>query len=361
MPEYQFWNLLAKKITGEATAEEMQELEELMRVHPEYHYAAQHIQDIWGLSSKEDPQAAEESFNRHLNRMKKMGIALNTLDEEEIETTRPKRNIKKLLLIGTMGVVALALFFYLRPVHPSSQVSVPKTSEVSTRLGSRSKLVLPDGSTVWLNAGSKLVYNRDFGNTSREVSLVGEAFFDVTHMADMPFVIQTPAMEVRVVGTSFNIKAYPNESTTETSVIRGRVEIHPLKRPGQKFLLTANEKLVLSNTQVQNEKQPNNKMPMVVLGNITYSKKDSTVVETSWVENKLVFDDEPFTSVAAKMERWYGVKISFAGKKLGEIHLTGTLVNESIQEALDAFQISCNFSGNSFHYHINQNIVTITK
>ena len=362
MPEYQFWNLLAKKISGEATAEEIQELEELMRVHPEYHYAAQHIQDIWGLSSKEDPQAAEESYYRHLKRMKKMGIALSTIGEEEIEIdTRPERNIKKLLLIGITGIVALALFFYWRPVHQPSQASIPKTSEVSTRLGSRSKLVLPDGSTVWLNAGSKLVYNRDFGTTVREVSLVGEAFFDVTHMADMPFVIRTPSMEVRVVGTSFNIKAYPNESTTETSVIRGKVEIHPLKRPGQKFLLTANEKLVLSNMQVQNEKQPDNKLPMVVLGNITYSKRDSTVVETSWVENKLVFDDEPFTSVAAKMERWYGVKINFAGKKLEDIHLTGTLVNESIQEALDAFQISCNFSGNSFHYHINQNIVTITK
>ena len=70
----------------------------------------------------------------------------------------------------------------------------------------------------------------------------------------MPFVIQTPAMEVKVLGTRFNIKAYPNESTTETSVIRGRVEISPRKRPGEKFVLNANEKLVLSNSQIQNEK-----------------------------------------------------------------------------------------------------------
>jgi ferric-dicitrate binding protein FerR (iron transport regulator) len=168
-------------------------------------------------------------------------------------------------------------------------------------------------------------------------------------------------MKVKVLGTRFNIKAYPNDSTTETSVLRGRVEISPLKRPEQKFYLGANDKLILSNVQVRNQKEPGNKIPVALWGNITYSKKDSTVIETSWVENKLIVDDEPFSSVAAKMERWYGVTINFADKKVEDIHLTGTLVNERIQEALEAFQISCNSSGNSFHYHINQNIVTITK
>src|SRR2546423_14261851 len=104
-------------------------------------------------------------------------------------------------------------------------------------MGSRSKLVLPDGSTVWLNAGSKLTYNKDFGNNIREVSLVGEAFFDVMHIPDVPFVIETPTAVVKVLGTSFNVKAYPNETTTETSVIRGRVEISPRQRPGEKFVL----------------------------------------------------------------------------------------------------------------------------
>ena len=333
-----------------------------MRVHPEYHYAAQHIQDIWGLRTKEDPQAAEESFIRHLNRMKKLGIAPSTFgDEETLVDTRPNRNIKKILLFGIPGIVALALFFYVMPLRRKSAPSVATTSEVSTRMGSRTQLVLPDGSTVWLNAGSKLVYNKDFGSTTREVSLVGEAFFDVTHMTDMPFTIETPLMQVKVLGTSFNIKAYPNESTTETSVIRGRVEVSPRKRPGEKFFLTANEKLVLSNVLEKNEKNSKNKIPAVLVSNITYSKKDSTVVETSWVENKLVFDDEPFVSVATKMERWYGVQIVFADKKTEQIHLTGTLVNESIQEALEALQLTSNFSGNNFHYHINQNIVSITK
>ena len=122
MPEYRFWNLLAKKISGEATAEEMQELEDLMRLHPEYHYAAQHIQDIWGLSSAEDPLASEESFKRHLNRMKKMGITLANPenDENDLENTRPKRNRKKLLFIGFMGIVALVAFFFLQSIYKST-------------------------------------------------------------------------------------------------------------------------------------------------------------------------------------------------------------------------------------------------
>jgi transmembrane sensor len=363
MPENQFWNLLAKKIAGEASAQEIQELEDVMRFHPEYHYAAQHIQDIWGLNSKVDPQAAEESFLRHLNRMKKMGIGPVMVEDEKINlaATYPNRNRKIFWIIGSTVLVALALLFFLSPIFKRTGPVVQKTSEVSTRMGSRSKLVLPDGSTVWLNAGSKLVYNKDFGNNIREVSLVGEAFFDVIHVPDVPFVIETPTLVVKVLGTSFNVKAYPNETTTETSVIRGRVEISPRQRPGEKFVVTANEKLVLSNVQQKNDKEKQSKMPMVVLGSVTYSQKDSAVVETSWVENKLVFDDEPFSSVASKMERWYAVKIDFADKKVEQMHLTGSFLNESVQQALEALQLSSNFSGNNFHYRINQNIVTITK
>lgn len=358
MPENRFWILLAKKIAGEATAEEIQELEDLMRVHPECHYAAQHIHDIWGLTIKENPLAAEDAYLRHLNRMKKMGIAPAQSDNDEVNliTNHPNRNTRKVLFFTLSGLTILIIVLFIIPFRKTSPPPIQKTSEVSTRMGSRSKLVLPDGSNVWLNAGSKLIYSKDFGTATREVSLIGEAYFEVTHMADVPFIIQTPAMEVKVLGTSFNVKAYPNERTTETSVIKGRVEITPKERPGEKFVLKPNEKLVLSNEHYKKEKEQQSKTPIAVLSNITYSQKDSAVVETSWVENKLVFDDEEFRSLAVKMERWYAVRINFTDKKVEEMHLTGSFVNETIQQALEALQLTSNF-----HYQINQNIVTITK
>jgi transmembrane sensor len=358
MPDQKFWDLLAKKITGEATVEEIRELEEVMRLHPECHYAAQHIQDIWGLSIRENPAAAEDAYLRHLNRMRKVGIAPPVQEDERINLIphHPNRKKRKVLFASLFSLMGIALVLFMIPARKNQQSPTQKTSEVSTRMGSRSKLLLPDGSSVWLNAGSKLTYNKDFGITSREVTLVGEAFFDVTHMPEMPFVIETAAMQVKVLGTTFNVKAYPNETTSETSVIKGRVEIIPRERPGEKFVLKPNEKLVLSNVQNNNEKQPQTKAPLVLLSSVTYSHKDSAVVETSWVENKLVFDDESFEEVALKMERWYAITIIFKEKKLERMHLTGTFVNESVLDALTALQLTSNF-----HYQVNQNIVTISE
>jgi ferric-dicitrate binding protein FerR (iron transport regulator) len=358
MLQHRFWNLLAKKLANEATAEETQELEDLMRVHPEWHYAAQHIEDIWGLSLKDNPQAAEDSYLRHLNRMKKIGIA--PADPEDDETNliphHPNRNKKRLLLFSIIGLAILAIVLFYNPNRKKGELPVATTSEVSTRLGSRSKLVLPDGSTVWLNAGSKLIYDKEFGSRSREVTLVGEGFFEVTRMNDLPFIIQTPTMQVKVLGTTFNVKSYLDESTSETSVIEGSVEVLPKQRPGEKFVLKPNEKLVLSNASNQEVKNRPSNTPMVVLKSITYTERDSAVVETSWVENKLVFDDEPFAEVALKMERWYAVKIIFEDKNIERMHLTGSFVNENIQQALGALQLTSNFK-----YEINQNKITITK
>src|SRR4051812_25748561 len=358
MTEHRFWNLLAKKISGEATVEEIQELEDLMRLHPECHYAAQHIHDIWGLSIRDNPAAAEDAYLRHLNRMKKIGIAPPIQEDERINLIphHPNKNKRKVLFASLVSLMGIALVLFMIPARRNQVSPIQKTSEVSTRMGSRSKLLLPDGSSVWLNAGSKLVYNKDFGTSSREVTLVGEAFFDVTHMPEMPFIIETATMQVKVLGTTFNVKAYPNETTSETSVIKGRVEIIPRDRPGEKFVLKRNEKLVLSNVQNKNDKEPQTKTPLVLLGSVTFSHKDSAVVETSWVENKLVFDDESFAEVALKMERWYAIKITFKEEKLEQMHLTGTFVNESIHEALAALQLTSNF-----HYQVNQNIVTISE
>src|SRR5262245_51082089 len=102
MTQNLIWNLLAKKLAGEATAEEIHELEELMRVHSDWHYAAQHIEDIWGLKIKENPQAAEDAYLRHLNRMNKIGIAPSDPDDEETNLTNhhPNRNRTKVLLFS---------------------------------------------------------------------------------------------------------------------------------------------------------------------------------------------------------------------------------------------------------------------
>ncbi|HEY0677805.1 MAG TPA: FecR family protein [Chitinophagaceae bacterium] len=363
MPLHRFWQLLAKKNSGEALPSEIEELEELMRLHPEWHYSAQHIQDIWGLNMKEDPLAAEEAFQNHLNKMKKSGINLEVVDDDAGHNfiinspSVTNRRLFKKVLTGVFVAGLAVLSFLFTKEYTSKPVSDSlKVSEVSTRMGSRSSLVLPDGSKVWLNAGSKLTYNKNFGTRHREVTLSGEAYFDVTKSAELPFVIQTPTMQVKVLGTAFNVKSYPGEMASETSVIRGSVEIIPTQRPDQKYVLRQNEKLVVANREEQVTEQKKQPKPMIALVPLTYYSTDSVIVETSWVENRLVFDNEPFTEVALKMERWFDVKIEFRNRQLQETHLTGSFINETVHEALKALQISTDFV-----YEIREKKVIISK
>ncbi|MGB8191687.1 MAG: FecR domain-containing protein, partial [Chitinophagaceae bacterium] len=233
-----------------------------------------------------------------------------------------------------------------------------KLSEISTRNGSRTRINLPDGSVVWLNAGSRLVYDKDFDSKLREVSLTGEAYFDVVKNPDKPFIIHAGKMDIKVLGTLFNVKSYPEEKITEASLIRGSIEVIIRDRPAEKIILKPNEKIVVadevSQAVVKNTKLPERNEPIVAISHLSYEPNDSTILETSWVEHKLIFRDESFKDLAVRLERWYGVVIRFENRKAQDLRLTGTLTHESIREALAALKIT-----GGFNYSINDTTVII--
>jgi len=362
MTENRYWNLLAKKLAGEASPEELQELEQLARQHPEWLYSAEIVENLWTLPAKETTAYDSElAFELHLNNLKKNGVDLEELNTPvtiavEKNFERPARKKKRLLAYSfSFALLALAVAFSWRYTHGKS-VPVPAKafSEVSTRLGSKTKLVLPDSTVVWLNAGSRLTYSKDFGISSRNTTLTGEAFFDV-RKSSIPFIIRTKAIQIKVLGTAFNVKSYPEEKTTETSLIRGRVEITMDKRPGEKFILMPNEKLTVADDPVEEAKAEQKKEPIISLNRLTHTN-DSTVVETSWVENKLVFQNESFAELANKLERWYGVTIAFKDEKIASQRLSGTFTTETIQEAMEELKLTTNFQ-----YSLKATMITITK
>ena len=107
---------------------------------------------------------------------------------------------------------------------PIIRYSRQKAEKLLSTKGSRSRSLLPDGTTVWLNAGSKLYYENDFNGT-REVRLEGEAFFDVVKQTDRPFIVHTSGIDIKVLGTAFNVKSYPEDKTVETTLYRGLVQV----------------------------------------------------------------------------------------------------------------------------------------
>jgi ferric-dicitrate binding protein FerR (iron transport regulator) len=357
MSQNRYWNLLAKKLSGEALPEELHELEALMRDNPEWIYPAEHVQGIFGLRIPEkDNYDAELAFEMHLSRMKEAGQELPQLEMQEAMPAPQKRS-KGILYFSGTALIVLLLISWLWRNGASSQKNLPepkKFSEVSTRPGSRTRLVLPDSSVVWLNAGSRLTYNEGFGNSNRITSLSGEAFFDVKKDR-MPFIIHAGRVQIKVLGTAFNVKSYPSEKTTETSLIRGRVEITMDQRPGEKFILKPNEKLVVANETPGKKDQPEKEQePIVVLRALTHAK-DNSIIETSWVENKLVFQDESFYDLAKRMERWYGVSIRFDNDRLAAERLSGTFTTETVQQAMEELQLAIPFQ---FSIHANEILIT---
>ncbi len=368
------WTLIAKKLSGEANQEELVSLEELLRKNPELHYPLQTIIDLWYSDSQSaDHYDAQEALNRHIQRMKDSGIEFNYPPAEESVTDNRYRAGKKMLL-GSLLAAVLLIGFYFRgswatginksPAQTVLREFTRSVSQISTKNGTKTNLILPDGTKVWLNAGSSLTYDSSYGRTLREVALSGEAFFDVVKNKEKPFIIHASKINVRVLGTEFNVRAYPTDKTTEASLIRGSIEVTFKDKPSKKVILKPNEKIVVDNDRNGTENmtaaspeaaEKAAKTGGVDVKKLTYENKTGTIIETSWVENKLIFQDESFDDLARQLERWYGVYIVFSNDHLKENRLTGSFKSETIRQALDALKFTASFS-----YRIdNTNRITI--
>jgi transmembrane sensor len=366
------WDLIAKKLAGEAGETELQELEELLRRNPELHYPIQTVADLWDHTSPTDKHMAEEAFSRHLDRIDRLNIdyAPTLTIVTDFEPQRGRRMRRKAFWLAplTFTLAGAIFLFATRPNHPAvvlapAKPMSPSSQEATTNSGSRTVITLPDNSRVWLNAGSHIEYGKYFtGGDYREVNLTGEAFFDVAPDATHPFIIHTLKVDVRVLGTSFNLKSYPSDKTTEATLLRGSIEVSIHNRPSDKIILKPNEKLVVCNddsllqlkTPRRKEVRPES---LVVISKPTYEQHSGAIIETSWVDNKLIFQDEEFGDLAKQMERWYGVSIRFEDQKLQELRFTGTFDKETIHQALDALKLTAQTV--RFDYTIDGSSITI--
>lgn len=368
MDQERIWNLLAKKLSGEATAAELTELEQLLRANPELHYSVQPLIDLWQTPNQPDRAAGQEAFGRHISRMETLGVGFSSPDEYQSGQPKAASRLRKRIFLATAITIPMLVLTILggRVLFSTKTLSRPQlaetgkqrsrtVSEISTRNGSKTTLILPDGTKVWLNAGSRLTYDSTFDKNLREVSLSGEGYFDVVRNKQKPFIIHTSRINIKVLGTEFDVKSYPSDKTTETSLIRGSIEVSFNGHHSQKVILKPNEKIVVDNFKFESHiAQPFGNSPgknsgpdipnSVAVTNLTLQNKTGEIIETSWVNNKLDFQDESFEDIARKLERWYGVTIKFQNERLKDNHLTGSFTNETVRQALDAMKFTATFN-----------------
>ncbi|MCF6406148.1 DUF4974 domain-containing protein [Chitinophaga filiformis] len=366
MSQDRTWILLGRKISGEATLDELRELEALLKEDAALSYQASLIKEL-ELSTPDITGETETALEKHMQRMQELYpqdfqvTASGLVTGPEMPESRSwlRRNgIKALVAAASLIVVAMVGLWSLRDRKAPDNKEL--VSEISTRHGSRTMVTLPDGSVVFLNVSSKLTY--DYGNdNSRQVVLEGEAFFDVFKDEQRPFIIHTKKMDITVLGTTFNVRAYEEDKTVETSLIQGKVEVTIKGEVPKKVILSPNQKIVLFNE----EQQPKMvSVPATVgpdkesyrLEEVTVNPHDSLVAETAWKENCLVFNNERFADIALKMERWYDVQIIFADKQVEDYRFTGTFINETVDQTLEALRFT-----SPFHYRIEKKKIIIER
>jgi ferric-dicitrate binding protein FerR (iron transport regulator) len=230
----------------------------------------------------------------------------------------------------------------------------------ATTKGEKKTFLLPDSTKIYLGAGSVLRMEKGFGKDNRGVYLTGEALFDVKHNKALPFIVHIDKYDVKVLGTLFNVKAYPEDKISETSLIRGKVEIS-LKNNSQKITLNPNQKAVINNKEdnlvLETNKQVSEQSSeKIVLLPLSYNRTDSVVIETAWAQNRLEIVNESFEEIKNKLERWYNVKIVFADEEVGRYAFTATFTTETIGQVLKALQFSYHFT-----YKTEGETITISK
>jgi transmembrane sensor len=256
------------------------------------------------------------------------------------------------IAVAALAVIAIGVYI-IRNI-PRTPTIQNHTVQYACKPGERKSFQFPDGTQVILNAGSEIYLNDQYAKNTREVFLKGEAFFEVQHNAEVPFIVHTASMDVKALGTAFNVKSYNDEGRTEAVLVRGLVEVTLKKDNNRKLLLHPDEKVMWTEdngTGVSGSAAINPEQAKIQ----PVKKSDNgDVKEIAWVQNNLAFEDESFDEIAYQLNRWYNVNIQFESNDIKQYHFTATFKKEKIEQVLEILRASKRFN---YRFEDGQNIV----
>ena len=267
---------------------------------------------------------------------------------------RPLEFIKEYGKIAAVFVFAFILGYSVFQFNPKKGQANFSSNFITTEvpLGSKSVVTLPDGSRVWINAGSKLRYPIDFNEKRRVVSLIGEAFFDIVTNKNKPFFVEASGIKVKATGTQFNVRAYTDEEFIETTLVEGVVAVNRTETEYEdELILKPNQKLtvykdnVKVNIQSTKEKEACELAPTLSSAPLKIKKVElksdvRTDIYTSWKDKEWIIYKEKFSSLSKKLEKRYDVKLYFKDIKVRDFSYSGTLKDENLKEVLDVLSIT---------------------
>lgn len=300
-----------------------------------YEQAKSLIIDFYEPLSKEEFQAEAIDFKRKIDVTNADKNDIISLYDQRKDNRNPwiLRVAASLLIIVS---IAFAAGWYFNKLKNQEVVSYDPTKNFikkETDKGHKSTITFRDGTRVKLNSESFISYPEEFSDKVREVTLSGEAYFDVAHYDEWPFIVKSKGVQTRVLGTSFNVSAYPEEYCVKVALVEGSVEVkvgqrEPVKLMPQKMAkIGKEEKIEVLDFDIQKI--------------------------TAWKDNIIIFEKASFDEVQSTLERWYNVKFVYDQQPVFEGGYTGEFVDISLELVLKGM------SANKFNYEITGNKVFI--
>ena len=334
-------NLIQRYLAGEATEQESQQMREWLQASEENRQLFAEHKKLWievGALACYDADQIKQG-------KKEVDLKIRNRElQNNFELSRKRFRIlayaaSVILLLGITSIL-----FLLKKEMSPQPVKAFNGGEIEVPYGSKVLTTLPDGSKVWVNAGSKISYSGDFGTTSRTVYLTGEAYFDVVKMEKTPFYVNTDLLKVKVFGTAFNVKAYSDDDRVETTLDRGAISIIRNDAPDRVIKVEPNQKVTIMRDMRNKPVASSSGSAASVLPdhaeNFNIREVKNTETITAWKDNRLVFEQEPLWSLAKQLERRYNVQINFKDEKIKSVRFTAAIKEMPIEQVLKAISLS---------------------
>ena len=248
---------------------------------------------------------------------------------QENKVTSIFTTLTRIAAVLTLPLLAFTIWSLFFQESKQTPVEVAQNEitwqEIHSPVGMRSHVVLPDGTNLWLNAGSHLRYSIPFTRENREVELTGEAFLDVVKNEQSPFLVKAGKAEVEVLGTQFNVNAWPKTEQIQVALKEGKV----------KFRFEGD-----GGTLKYCELRPNDFLEFDEKAKTVTRENTNIEKYIAWHQNIMILDDTPMTELAGLLEQWYGVKVVVADEEIKRYKFTPTFDNEPLHRVLELLEIS---------------------
>lgn len=364
--------LIIRYLANELPEDEYIKLKEWITQHEENRKVFEEMFTAWKMSAAIEGEPVENTalvFEKLKSRL------VFSTDESKNSHINSKRfYLRRAVSIAATVLMAFILgglatwYFFSSKQLPDINA---QTYKVTTPYGTRSELTLADGTKVWLNAGSSLAYTENFNVSKREVQLVGEAYFQVAKNKEIPFVVESDGLQIKALGTAFNVKAYPGDKELSATLVEGKIVVEGKSltegrfsytlNPGQNIKVVKSVKEERTNLpDTQNRKYAADEVKQIRhdIKTIALESNVNTLLYTSWKDKRWIIQQETFGNLVTMLERRYNVNIKFDPEEMKGISFSGIIENETLEQVIHILQLTAPVN---YEFGKGEVIITLDK